>query len=343
MIFRRCIIILIFLAINLINLNAFEYIDGNIKIFINEKTGSFSLYYLNNPDTLNYVPLFNAEEPRASYFSVILDGHVHKLGQSNIFRTRLERDSEIPVITYESLNLTVTKSFAPVRTISSREINGVKISVTISNTGSRTVSAGLRILLDTYLGEEKNENHFVTNRQIISRETLLRGASGELFWVSRNSNYSIMGSIIDPLDENAKVPDSLHFANWRRLYNVPWTLSYIPNRSLDYRPYSMQDSAVCYFYDPAQLDPGESFVYTIYLSTEDYPRYGLASPNSDNMLPVLADITDKQTDAQTVSYNNDNLKLMLMMQETLKKFIAGEIYLDAQDIDEIERSINGLK
>jgi hypothetical protein len=32
-----------------------------------------------------------------------------------------------------------------------------------------------------------------------------------------------------------------------------------------------------------------------------------------------------------------------MLQETLNKFIAGEIYLNEHDIDEIESTINRLK
>ncbi|MCL2271584.1 MAG: hypothetical protein FWC19_02100 [Treponema sp.] len=341
MIFRRSLTILILLFFNFINLCAFEYSNGNIKLYINEKTGNFSLYYLDNPDTLSYVPLFNAAEPRASYLSVSLDGRVYKLGQSNTFRTRLESESENPVVTYESMNLTITKSFTPVKTSSSQEVNGVKIAITITNTGGKTVSAGLRMLLDTHLGEGKNDNHFVTDRQTITRETLLDGTSGELFWVSKNQNFSLMGSLIDPLNGNAKAPDNVHFANWRRLYNVPWTLSYVSNRSMDNRPYSIQDSAVCYFYNPAQLDAGESFVYAIILSTEDYQGYGLASSDGREVQAYAG--TDEFTYTLTTSDSNDDLKMMLMLQETLKKFIAGEIYLDAQDLDEIERTINGLR
>lgn len=349
MIFRRCLIILIILFFNSLSLNAFDYINGNIKLNINEKTGNFSLYYLNN--TSGYVPLFNADEPKASYMSVNLDGQVYKLGQSGAFSTNLNKDGEYPVINYESQNLKVSKSFTPVKTLSSGETNGVKITVTITNTGSETVSAGLKLLFDTYLGEEKNENHFITDKQSILKETLLNGTSDGLFWVSKNSNSSLMGSIADPSGGNAKAPDSVHFANWRRLYNAPWTLSYVSNRSMDNRPYSMQDSAVCYFYDPAQLEAGKSFVYSIILSTEDYTGYQSISYEKEDTPSFSEDITytDNQIPDEPVINNNDdnlkneNLKSMLIIQETLNKFLAGEIYLDAQDLDEIERAINGLR
>jgi hypothetical protein len=315
-----------------VNLSALDFYEGKIKLSINEKNGGISLYYLTDPQTQTYAPLFNDKEKRASYVSVNVDGTTYNPGLSNLFRTRVENQNGYPVIVYESLNLTITQAFTPVKTANSTETNGVKITITIKNIGSSTVSAGFRMLLDTNLGE-KND-HFITNRQIISKETLFKGTDGELFWVSKDRNYSLMGTIVDPLDKNARTPDMVHFANWRRLYNVPWTLGYTPNRSFNYRPYSLRDSAVCYYWEPAELSAGESLTYSIYLTTEDFSWYGLA-PSSTTSTFSLADMKDLS--------NNDNLLLMLMLQETLNKFIRGEIYLDEQDLDEIETTINRLK
>jgi hypothetical protein len=315
-----------------VNLYALDFYEGKIKLSINEKNGSVSLYCLTDPETLSYAPLFNDREKRASYISVNVDGTVHKPGYSNIFRVRVETQNGYPLIIFESLNLTITEVFTPVRTTSSQETNGVKITFTIQNNSDTPVSAGFLMLLDTILGEKSRKEHFITNRQMISKETLFRGTDSELFWVSKNQDYSLMGSIADPLDNNARVPDSVHFANWRRLYNVPWTLTYKPNRSFNNLPYSIQDSAVCYYWEPAELPAGDSFTYSLYLTTEDLSWYGLAPSTS----------TFSLSDMQNMS-NNDNLVLMYMLQETLNKFIAGEIYLDAHDLDEIESTMNRIK
>jgi hypothetical protein len=327
--FKAGLLIAVFLAaVVSFNLSALDFYEGKIKLNINDNNGSVSLYWLTDPDKLSYAPLFNDREKRASYISVNVDRTVYKPGFSNLFRTRVESQNGYPSIIFESLNLTITEALSPVRTPSSQETNVIKITITIQNTSDTPVSAGFMMLLDTILGEKTRE-HFITNRQMISKETLFRGSDTELFWISKNQDYSLMGSIADPLDKNARAPDSVHFANWRRLYNVPWTLTYKPNRSFNNLPYSIQDSAVCYYWEPAQLEAGDSFTYSIYLTTEDQSWYGLASAFN------LADMKDLS--------NNDNMLLMLMLQDTLKKFIAGEIYLDAHDLDEIESTMDKIK
>ena len=180
-----------FLFIISFNLSAIEYFDGNIKLKIHEKTGSFSLYRLSDPYSLNYEPLFNDIEPRASYLSVNIDGNTYKLGHSNSFRIRVEKYDDLPLIIFESVNVIITKSFSWIRTFSSQETNGIKLTISVQNTGGTPVSAGLRILLDTHLGEGNNDSHFITNRQIINRETLFRGDSSELFWISKNNKFSL--------------------------------------------------------------------------------------------------------------------------------------------------------
>jgi hypothetical protein len=324
----RAVFVAVVLSVSL-NLSALDFSEGKIKLTINERTGGISLYCLANPQ--RYEPLFNDKEKRASNISVNINGNVYKLGFSNMFRTRVENQNGYPSVVFESLNLLITEDFSPVRTTDSQEANGIKIAITIKNTGSTPVSAGFKMLLDTYLGEKNKVEHFITGRQIISKETLFKGTDNDLFWVSRDQNHSLMGTIVDPLDNNARPPDFVHFANWRRLYNVPWTLSYKPDRSFNYRPYSIRDSAVCYYWEPVMLEAGSSLTYSIYLTTEDLSWYGLATPSNTFSIAEIEETT------------NDNLLLLYMLQEKLNSFIAGEIYLDEQDLDEIETTINRIK
>lgn len=327
MIVRKIITVSLIIFFLPFYLSAIELYEGIIKLIVNEKTGSFSLFCLSDPDILRYQPLFNTIEARASFIGLNIDGTNYRLGQTNIFRTRVENNGGNPVVIHESADLTVTVTFTPVKTTGSRETNGVKISVTVQNNRNSSISAGLRLFLDTNLGEGNRNFHFITNKQIISKEALFNSNAGELFWVSKNDNFSLMGSIIPPASSgvSSKPPDFVHFANWRRLYNVPWTLTYRPERSFNYRPYSLRDSAVCYYWDPDTLEEGNSFTYSVYLTTEDFTWYGLTQPNSGRI------------------YDNDNLLLMYQLQETLKKFINGEIYLEEYELDEIERAIDGLR
>jgi hypothetical protein len=143
-----------------------------------------------------------------------------------------------------------------------------------------------------------------------------------------------MGNIVNPANVDAMVPDYIHMANWRRLHNAPWNLSYSGDRSFTMIPYSLNDSAVCYYYEPASLEGGESFTYSIFLTTEDTDWY------NGNFIYTPRSFGDAASAANDI---NADLQLMYSLQARLNQFIAGEIELNEDDLNDIERSINGLK
>jgi len=252
--------------------------DGYFRLILNEKTGSFSLYFLSDPEKVRYEPLFNSSDPSASYLTAYVDGQVYHLGNSKQFKTRFERIGGAPAIVYESSFLIVTQIFTPIKTLSSPVANGVMISYTIENTATQRSSIGLRMLLDTELGEGRKQVPFITNTQIVSSELLLEGSSEERFWVSRGKTTALMGSIVSPVDAEEKGPDIVHMANWKRLNDTPWRLRYLKGRSFNNLPSSIRDSAVCYFFGPAMVDRNNTISYTIYLTTEDIAWYNMTAP-----------------------------------------------------------------
>ena len=326
-------ILVIFSSLSM--LYAMEINDGNIRLVINEKNGNFSMYYLTDPDTMRYEPLFNNREPRASFWELNIDGNIDRLGRSRKFDIRTEDLNGNPVIVYESGNLEVRKIFTPTRTGNSNTINGVNITVTVQNTDNKAVSAGLRVLIDTNLGERRNMIPFITNNQVILNETRIEGTSDETYWISRGNNTALMGSIVNPLDSDSRMPDYVIMANWKRLNKAKWDFKYSQGRSFNNRPYSIRDSAVCYYFENATLEAGQTFTYDILLSTEDIPWY------SGRYVLDLTDIIGEIEDS--VVNEDPNLLLLYSLQETLNRFIAGEIYLEERDLEEIESTIERLK
>ena len=253
--------------------------DGFFRLILNERNGSFSLYFLSNPESMRYEPLFNASDPSASYLTAYVDGNVYQLGSSRHFKTRYERIAGAPAIIYESSFLIVTQVFKPIRTLSSQVANGVMITLTFENIATQISSVGLRMLIDTDLGEGRKQVPFITNTQIVASEMILEGNAEERFWVSRGKNVALMGSIISPVDEeNEKGPDLVHMANWKRLNDSSWRLRYMKGRSFNFLPNSIRDSAVSYYFGPVMLDRGVESTYTIYLTTEDIAWYNLTAP-----------------------------------------------------------------
>jgi hypothetical protein len=343
--------------------------DGYIRLILNERTGGFSLYYLSDPQTMRYEPLFNSNDPLASFLSVYADGNVYRLGNSRQFTTRIERYNGDPAYIFESPFLRVTQVFTPVKTSSSQTANGVMITIMIRNTGTQRSSAGVRMLIDTNLGEGRRRIPFLTNLQVVSSEILLEGNTDERFWVSRGSKMSLMGSIVNPVESLGKGPDLVHIANWKRLYDAPWSLKFSPGRSFNNLPHSIGDSAVCYYFGPDTLDRDKTTIYTVFLTTEDLPWYNLtvtpphmtasivqkaAQRNPQiiqepvNQTPVSAvDVSkinipalEAQAQLEAEAKNESvNIVTLIKLQEVLNLFINGQIFLDENDLIEIEQAI----
>ena len=365
-------------------LSASEITNGYIRLVLNESSGRYLIYFLSHPNTSRYESFFSSEDPATSYATVLMNGKVYRLG-GRYFKSKIEKQSNgFPSFIFEGENITVTQVFTPIKSANSKFINGVMITYNIQNTGSEEAATGLRILIDTDLSE-KLSNTFLTGEQVVRNETLLEGHSGERFWISRGKNTALMGSIINPVDQNAKAPDFIHFANWKRLNDSPWKIKYVKKRSFTYAPFSINDSAVCYYYDPQVLVPGSEFTYSIVLSTEDIEWYNslqvsapavaaaapaktttpakpapakpapapaivpapaaVPSPVSVAEKPAIAptiDIKQIEMDAYAeAKANGEDVEAYTLKkyQSILNQFIAGEIQLNEQDINDLEKAI----
>ena len=386
---------------------ASESSDGYIRLILNQRNGSFSLFYLTDPVRMRYEPLLYNKDPTSSFLSVMEDGYVHMMGKSREFRTRLERQSGHPALVFESSSLLVAQVFTPVKTPNSPNVNGVRIDVTVQNKGTRHSFIGVRMLFDTYLGEQRGRIPFITNTQIIRSEKIIESLQGELFWISQGENVSLMGSVVNPVDSEARLPDYIHFANWKRLSDAAWDLNYSEGRSFNYAPYSVGDSAVCYFYEPVLLESRGMLTFTVFLTTDDIAWYRKSHPMITVRIPdpvpeqpsvppaiivpsgtVPVTVTpetqveevvliepepyfiepeivpepelvmepepvEEEPEPIPVSVQitvieepvveTEELKELYDLQETLNKFLNGELFLSESDLLEIERSINAIR
>jgi hypothetical protein len=266
-----------------LHLGAAEYIDGRIRLVVNENTGRFSLYFMTDIARERYEPFFMDQDPRTSFLSVLVNNRSYRMGETSSFRTRLGGTPSNPALIFESSFLTVTEEFFFIRTGSSPLTNGVRISITIANKGEKPVEAGARLLIDTILGEETSP-HFITNQRQINSETLLEASSGDSYWISKNDQLALMGSVEG---QNITRPDLIHFANWKRLNDTPWKTSFVSGRNFNLLPYSIGDSAVCYYYEPAVIARGESRVIAILLSSEDENGFALSSNLPDDLSHLI--------------------------------------------------------
>lgn len=314
-----------------------ESIDGRIRLALNDKSGSFSLYYMTDPSESKYEPFFNANDPSASFIAVQVDSKVYRLGESRNFKTSVSKVGTNPAFIFESAFLKITEVFSLIKTPNSMVANGVKITIDVENTGNKESSAALRILFDTTLGEGSNKAPFEISGESVTGEVIINDYTNKKYWISRDYKLSLMGSIEIPGREEGINPDSIHFANRKRLNDVKWKLTYKEGRSFNYSPFSTGDSAVCYYYEPRKLNPGESFQIVIYLSTED----------KDGFIRTVPAVTTPEYTVKNDNekYNNiyDQIITMRRYLETLDKFIAGDIILRDEDLSEIDSSLSDIK
>jgi len=326
---------------------AAEYIDGRIRLVINEKIGRFSLHFMVDMASEEYQPLFMSGDPRTSFLSIMINNRNYKMGESPAFKTTLGGTPSNPALIFESSFLKVTEDFSFVRAGSSSLSNGVQITITLFNKGEKPVDAGIRFLIDTTLGE-KNPPHFVTNARELNSETLITGTSSDRYWISRNSQLVLMGSI-----DGRNRPDSVHFANWKRLNDAPWKVSYMQGRNFNMPPHSIDDSAVAYYYEPALIPRGGSRTVAIILSgdvagsfVQNVPAYSAGprnvaanegsrgSPSAD----ISGIIRESTSTARNEGVSNSIRSDLITLRELaarLNDYISSGTAISDEDLDAI--------
>jgi hypothetical protein len=321
-------------------LKAGEFTDGRIRLVLHEDTGRFSLYYQSDPSRESFDPLFTDEDPRTSFIGLIINDKSYRLGESLAFRFRPAEEGTEPAFFFESPLLQVTEEFAFIKTAGSSRVNGVQITVTLENRSPRELNLGLRFLIDTSLGERiHGRPPFFTDQRPIESETLIGPKDDDQRWISRNDKCSLMGSIGGPAGQR---PDLVHFANWKRLNEAPWKIGYTAGRNFNYLPYSIGDSAVCYYFEPRPLARGEAFRYAILLAAED--AEGFTGPSArDRSRPVRETVSLPPAIPSPADTKQADMALLREMSSHIDRYIAGEISLTEEELADMEAAIARLK
>jgi len=275
---KRCIAALAALVTCSMATAALEVSEGRMKVVLHESTGRFSLYYLADIAKSRYTALFLDQDPRTSVTSVLIDGKAFRLGDDPSFRVSAQRIDGGASFTFRSSQLAIVQSFLFSRSPGSAIVDGIKLSYSIENVSDRDLTVGLRVLIDTSLGESAS-SHFSTDvRPAISSELGLSGSFADTYWISAQSETGLLAKI---QGEGIRKPDSVVFANWKRLNDSSWSFDANTTRNFNLLPYSINDSAVLMLYSPAKLSRASSSVYAFYLAERSATRFGESSAKID--------------------------------------------------------------
>jgi hypothetical protein len=239
-----------------------ELKEGRMRLALHENTGRFSLFYLSDISENVYTPLFLDQDPRTTFLSILADNRVSVMGDAVGFRQSVAETADGAEFQWESSSLRVTQEFSFLASSGASLADGIKITVTVENISESHMNIGIAQLFDTYLGEEEGL-HFTTDAlQDVSGETVIESVMPE-YWLSPSTEGDWKGFQGMVRGVGLSVPDRLVFANWKRLSDNPWSL--VPNtrRNFNLLPYSINDSAVCYFFDPDRVPKNTKLEITL--------------------------------------------------------------------------------
>jgi hypothetical protein len=273
---KQFIVSIVIFQLALVSLAAADFVDGKIKLTLNDRTGRFSLFSMDDAENGKYRSLLWNRDPKTSYLAVQIDKRVYKLGDSNYFRTAIRGSQTNPSLTFESPSLSVVMDFSFIKTPNATGTNGIRIDIRLHNWGESDINAGLKLVLDTHFGEKKSPQ-FRTNLRYMDSETVINRVVSDQWWLTKDTNGSLMGSIYV---DGTYYPDTLHFANWKRLSSAKWKTTYVAGRNFNALPFSIKDDAVAYYMETTTLARWDQRTMTVMLATED--QAGFAAP----LIPV---------------------------------------------------------
>ncbi len=153
------------------------------------------------------------------------------------------------------------------RNPSTRVKDSVLISYEVINTDATPHQIGVRVMLDTKLGDNDGAPFRIGDRSIQS-EMMFKGADIQDYWQAFDSltspNVIAQGSLRIP-EEKVFPPDRLYLVNWGTVADNPWDFEYQEGRSFVREGELEKDTALALYWDPITLSAGKSTSYkTVY-------------------------------------------------------------------------------
>ncbi|MDR2746354.1 MAG: hypothetical protein LBB77_02810 [Treponema sp.] len=321
-----------------------EYTDGRIRLVLDPRIGRFSLYYLADPFRQKYEAMFMDQDPRTSVLTLSCNGKTYRLGESPEFTVREEGTPQAPALIFESSFATVTEEFNFIATGDSDTTNGVWISFVIKNNSRRRIQAGLRLLLDTKLGE-MGSTHFTTDIRSIEEETILDATTQDRFWVSGPpGESSLMGSVSASVN---RIPDKIHIANWKRLNDAPWALDYAQGRKFNNPPYSIRDSALAYYYEPVRIEREGNVSFSLLLASWDSRDFSSLHSLKVPRDPPVRELEDQTAEIFFPDMNpaitRSDYNALLDIIEQINAYLNSGVPISDDEITSIEQDLNRIR
>ena len=335
---KRLILFVLFLLLSFL-CYSLEVINGNIRLVLHENLGRFSVYILEDPTKRKYTSFFLDQDVRTSVISVVVDNKIYRLGESGSFKETAEETSTGAKFTWESRQLEITEEFTFASSSGSGKTDSIFITLTLKNISGNPIKLGVRYLFDTYLGESHN-HHFKTDvLDNMINETVIEKKSMVNYWISQNIKKEKTGLQVITGISGVTAPDRIIFANWKRLNESTWTYISSDTRDFSSRPYSINDSAVCHYYDPVVVESGNTRKIILMMGNMNEQGYQDSDAILEDTYTAIITSADGSLPDRIKSDITVLENLLVMIN---KKIEAGELITD-KDISIMEQIIEEIK
>lgn len=223
----------------------------------------------------NKVLIYGTQQPWTSYTTVCVDGAPwvfggktqKRAGKSGTYGTvtqppRVEGDKILCASRLGPVEVTQELAFA--RSITTRMLDTARISYTVTNKDPAPRSVGLRITLDTMLGDNDGAPLRIGDKAVTTA-TSLQGAALPDFWQAFDSLSSPTVTAQGTLrTQDVRPPDRMIAVDWGTAADHPWEFAVPEARDFTRAGEAELDSAALLVWDPQPLGPGESRTYTTF-------------------------------------------------------------------------------
>lgn len=251
----------------------------NIKVTVYPELCTFEIER-KIPGTDKFVPVMSTIDPSTSTTTVRIGDKAYKVSDKKYFSSDLMGDENQVVLTYYYPEVLVTQVFTLVKSKGAGEFDGVNVTWRVRNLVEARANVALRFIFDSNLGEGLGVHFSTDGHPRISSETEISGDYLDSYVLTKGRDNSL--GILFKV-EGFEAPERIIFANWKRLNSAYWDFSTIPGRNFSYMPYSVNDSAVAFYWPSRILEPNEEYKAALVFTGSGVETFAQAEPVEDSV------------------------------------------------------------
>jgi len=305
-----------------------------IRVKVEQESGRYILQtVMGNPDNprddrkyLSY-----NDSPPTSFTTIAFDGgkKVYKFGSSSgklIKKPTVENGTLVTIWSIKDCWITQTLNFTNSPT--TRRADSVKIAYKVVNRSDKVQKIGIRILIDTSLGEADGTPYFLPGIGTVDDEKEFVGANIPAYWYSfDNLKRPRVRSMGTTKGKQVTTPDRLVFASWKKLDSNPWKYEVNEGSSFRRSLLGARDSAVALYFNTKECSPGREME-----ASTLYGMFGTARYSGKVVDLVLGGSSQTTSgEAFTISLNIRNISRLDLTTCTVRLNMPGNIIQSIPD------------